>query len=66
VTSYYKHTDELPSVADIKRWVAGYPDEEQLAEIISRSYDYIQKLPLSKISKEHTKEDLIISEFSEE
>jgi hypothetical protein len=46
VTEYYKYSDEIPDAREIERIVAGYPDAEQLIAIISRSYDYIQKLPL--------------------
>jgi hypothetical protein len=49
---YYKYTDEFPSVTDIEKWVAGHPDADQLAQIISRSYDYIRKLPLKGL-REH-------------
>ena len=44
-SGYYKYTDEFPSVTEIEKWVAGQPDADQLAEIIARSYDYIQKSP---------------------
>ena len=59
-SSYYKFTDELPSVTEIEKWVAGYPNAEQLAQIISRSYDYILKLPLSGLSEHYFDEDLSI------
>jgi len=58
---YYKFTDEFPSVTEIEKWVAGYPNAEQLAQIISRSYDYIRKLPLSGLREHYFDEDLSIS-----
>lgn len=57
MTDYQKYTDEIPSLEDIQRWVAGYPNEEQLIEIISRSYDYIHNLPLKGIHEEYCKND---------
>lgn len=57
MTDYQKYTDEIPSLEDIQRWVAGYPNEEQLIEIISRSYDYIHNLPLKGIVEEYCKDD---------
>jgi hypothetical protein len=57
VTDYQKYTDEIPSIHDIQRWVAGYPNEELLIEIISRSYDYIRNLPLKGIVEEYCKDD---------
>ena len=60
-SGYYKYTDDFPSVAEIEKWVAGYPDAEQLAEIIARSYDYIRRLPLSGIHEHYFSEDLSIS-----
>lgn len=53
VTKYYKFTDDFPSINEIQRLVAGYPDEEKLIEIIARSYDYIQKLPLKGITEDY-------------
>jgi hypothetical protein len=55
---YCKYTDEFPSVAEIEKWVAGYPDAEQLAQIIARSYDYIRKLPLKGIPEHYFDKDL--------
>jgi hypothetical protein len=57
VTDYYKYSDEIPDKQLIERLVAGYPDAEQLIEIISRSYDYIQKLPLKGLSENYAKEN---------
>lgn len=57
MTDYQKYTDEIPSTRDIQRWVAGYPDEDQLIEIISRSYDYIRNLPLSGITEDYCRDD---------
>ena len=57
MTDYQKYTDEIPSIQDIQRWVAGYPNEEQLIEIISRSYDYIRNLPLSGIHEVYCQDD---------
>jgi hypothetical protein len=53
VTEYYKFSDDLPSISEIQRLVAGYPNEDKLIEIIARSYDYIQKLPLKGISEDY-------------
>ena len=63
MTDYYKYTDELPGILEIQRLVAGYPDEEKLIEIISRSYDYIQKLPLKGISEDYDQDDLVMAEI---
>jgi len=63
VTDYYKFTDELPGILEIQCLVAGYPDEEKLIEIISRSYDYIQKLPLKGISEDYDQDDLVMAEI---
>ncbi len=49
----YQYADGNPSIQDIQRWVAGYPDAEQLIEIISRSYDYIRNLPLNGIVEDY-------------
>ena len=57
MTDYQKYTDEIPSIEEIKRWVAGYPNEELLIQIISRSYDYIHNLPLKGIHEEYCKDD---------
>ena len=54
MTEYYKYSAELPSISEIQRLVAGYPDEEVLIGIIMRSYDYIQKLPLQGIVENYT------------
>ncbi len=54
MTDYYKYSAELPSISEIQRLVAGYPDEEALIGIIMRSYDYIQKLPLQGIVENYT------------
>jgi len=63
VTEYYKFSDELPSIHEIQRLVAGYPDEERLIEIIVRSYDYIQKLPLKGISEDYGQQTASLSEI---
>ena len=55
---YYKYTDEFPSVTDIEKWVAGHPDADQLAQIISRSYDYIRQLPLTGIHEHYFDSDM--------
>jgi hypothetical protein len=41
----------------IERLLAGQPDLEQLIEIIQRSYDYTQKLPLRGLSENYLKEN---------
>jgi hypothetical protein len=53
ISGYYKFTDEFPRVSDIEKWVSGYPDQEHLIDIITRSFDYIRKLPLSGISERY-------------
>ena len=57
MTDYYKYSDEIPDRQLIERLLAGHPDAEQLIEIISRSYDYIQKLPLKGLSENYSKEN---------
>lgn len=56
MTDYYKFSDEIPDKQMIERLLADYPDADQLIEIISRSYDYIQKLPLKGLSENYSKE----------
>jgi hypothetical protein len=63
LTEYYKFSEELPSISEIRRLVAGYPDEEKLIELISRSYDYIQKLPLKGISEDYRQNDTSLAEI---
>jgi hypothetical protein len=53
VTDYYKYAAEIPDTQLIERLLAGHPDAGQLFAIISRSYDYIQKLPLKGISENY-------------
>ena len=57
MTDYYKYSDEIPDRQLIERLLTGHPDAEQLIEIISRSYDYIQKLPLKGLSENYLKEN---------
>jgi hypothetical protein len=64
VTNYYKFSAELPSISEIQRLVAGYPDEEKLIEIISRSYDYIQKLPLKGTPDNYGQDDTSMAELA--
>jgi hypothetical protein len=65
ISGYYKFTDDFPSVADIEKWVAGHPDADQLTEIISRSYDYIRKLPLKGISERYFDDELSLKDATE-
>ena len=55
MTDYYKYSDEIPDVKLIERLLAGHPDAEQLIAIISRSYDYIQKLPLKGLNENYSR-----------
>jgi hypothetical protein len=57
VTDEYKYSDEIPDAQMIERLLAGQPDLEQLIEIIQRSYDYTQKLPLRGLSENYLKEN---------
>lgn len=57
MTDYYKFSDEIPDKQMVERLLADYPDADQLIEIISRSYDYIQKLPLKGLSENYSKEN---------
>lgn len=57
MTDYYKYSDEIPDMQLIERLIAGQPDAEQLLAIISRSYDYIQKLPLRGLSENYSREN---------
>lgn len=63
MTEYYKFSDDLPSILEIQRLVAGHPDEEKLIEIIARSYDYIQKLPLKGTPDDYGQDDMSMSEI---
>jgi len=53
VTDYYKYSCEIPDTKLIERLLAGYPDAGQLMAIISRSYDYIQRLPLKGLRENY-------------
>ncbi len=53
MTDSYQYSDEIPDKKLIERLLAGHPDAEQLIAIISRSYDYIQKLPLKGLSENY-------------
>jgi hypothetical protein len=57
VSDYYKYSDEIPDMQLIERLLAGHPDAEQLIAIISRSYDYIQNLPLKGLSENYPKDN---------
>ncbi|MDD1681207.1 MAG: hypothetical protein LUQ35_06330 [Methanoregula sp.] len=57
MTDYYKYSDEIPDRRLIERLLAGYPDAGQLIAIITRSYDYIQKLPLKGLSENYYREN---------
>ena len=57
MTDYYKYSDEIPDMQLVERLLAGHPDADQLIEIISRSYDYIQKLPLKGLSENYSREN---------
>lgn len=57
MTDYYKFSDEIPDMQMVERLLTGQPDLEQLIEIIQRSYDYIQKLPLRGLSENYSKEN---------
>jgi len=59
---YHSYMREFPSVTEIEKWVAGQPDAEQLAQIISRSYDYVRKLPLRGLSEHYFDDDLSFGE----
>jgi hypothetical protein len=63
VTKYYKFSDDLPSISEIQRLVAGYPDEEMLIQIIARSYDYILKLPLKGTPEDYGQDDKSLSDL---
>jgi hypothetical protein len=60
VTDYYKFSDEIPDMQLIVRLLTGQPDAEQLAAIISRSYDYIQNLPLRGIDERYPKDNPLL------
>ena len=55
MTDYSRYSDEIPDVKLIERLLAGHPDAEQLIAIISRSYDYIQKLPLKGLNENYSR-----------
>ena len=57
MSDYYKYSDEIPDRRLIERLLAGYPDAGQLIAIITRSYDYIQKLPLKGLSENYYREN---------
>jgi hypothetical protein len=65
VTGYYSYTDDIPDIDEIRRWVAGEPDEELLIEIISRSYDFIKRLPLSRLHEDYSAEGLAFADLAE-
>ena len=53
MSDYYKYYHEIPDTKLIERLLAGHPDAGQLMVMISRSYDYIQKLPLKGIRENY-------------
>jgi hypothetical protein len=55
VTDYYRYSDDIPDRQLIERLLKDHPDAEQIIAIISRSYDYIQKLPLKGLSENYSK-----------
>lgn len=57
MTDYYKFSDEIPDMQMVEHLLAGQPDLEQLIAIISRSYDYIQKLPLKGLSENYSEDN---------
>lgn len=63
MTDYYKYSCEIPDRRLIERLLAGYPDAGQLVAIISRSYDYIQKLPLKGLSENYYREYFELFDF---
>jgi hypothetical protein len=65
ISPYAKFTYESTSAADIGRWVAGHPDPNQMANIISRSYNYVRKLPLKGISEHYFEDDLSLHDAIE-
>jgi hypothetical protein len=65
VTDYYKYSDEIPDRLLIERLVGDHPDAEQIIAIISRSYDYIQKLPLKGLSENYSTENPDLFEIAQ-
>jgi len=63
VSDYYKYTDDIPDAALIERLVAWKPDVEQLFAIISRSYDYVKKLPLKGLTENYSKGNTDLFDF---
>ncbi len=57
MTEYYRYSDEIPDMRLVERLLGDHPDAEQLLAIISRSYDYIQQLPLRGLSENYAKEN---------
>jgi hypothetical protein len=57
VTDSYTYYREIPDTRLIERLLAGHPDAGQLMAIISRSYDYIQTLPLKGLNENYSREN---------
>jgi hypothetical protein len=51
------YSDEVAAVRMTEYLRARYPDPRQLIAIISRSYDYIKKLPLNGLIEEYSREN---------
>ncbi len=57
MTENYKVSDDMADMKLIERLRAGRPDAEQLFAIITRSYEYIKKLPLKGLIENYSKEN---------
>ena len=56
MTKYYQFPDENQDMKLIERLRSRRPDAMQLLVIISRSYDYIKKLPLKGLNENYSKD----------
>ena len=55
MSDYNKYSAEIPDKQLIERLLSVRPDAKQLFAFLSRSYDYIKKLPLKGISENYSK-----------
>ena len=56
MTDYDQFPDENSDMRLIERLRSRRPDARQLLTIISRSYDYIKKLPLKGLNENYSKD----------
>jgi hypothetical protein len=54
VTDYNQYAAETPDMKLVQRILTGHPDHGQLIAFLSRSYEYIRKLPLRGLRENYS------------